>query len=164
MLVWVAWLPEVGIIRRDHHRKSGAKCGPLRSVLKLRIVTVFTIRYFPQSTFYGGVVITPISTIDAHFRGFVSLLEEPDPHAPIILSISWNKDRDSFSIFQNLQYTQPVEKPKVLMRFLGAQPQSLNTMKISTLSDFAEDGVKFGGPAGQRYSRTFYKNPASKNT
>jgi hypothetical protein len=151
----LAWLPEVDIIRRDHHRKPGANCGLFKALKggssNFGFVTALIIRYFPQSAFYGGVVITPISTIGAHFRGFVSLLAEADTHAAIILSVSWNKDRDSFSIFQNLQYTQPVEKPKVLMPFLDAQPQSLNAMKISTLSDFAEDGVKFGGPAGQRY-------------
>ena len=82
------------------------------------VVTRFDIRTFPQGDFLGGVTVCPISTLDSQLKAFADLLDNFDPNAAVIMSISWNQPRNSFSIFSNLQYTQPVEKPAALAPFL----------------------------------------------
>lgn len=114
--------------------------------LNFGIVAAFTIRCFPQSSFYGGCIVAPISSIESQLRGLMYLLEANDQYAAIIMSISWNKDRDSFSVFTNLEYTQQTENPDVLKPFTEAQPQFLNTMRTSTLGDFADEAGKYAKP------------------
>ena len=113
------------------------------------VVTRFDICTFPQGDFLGGVTVCPISTLDSQLKAFTNLLNNFDPDAAIIISISWNQARSSFSIFSNLQYTQPVEKPAALEAFLQIQPQMLNTIRISNLSDFAVEAGKYA-PRGAR--------------
>jgi FAD/FMN-containing dehydrogenase len=69
------------------------------------IVTRFDIRTFPQGPFYGGVIVCPITTLDAQLQGFIDLLTKYDPYAAVIVSIRWNKEKDS-SILCNLEYTK----------------------------------------------------------
>lgn len=107
------------------------------------IVTRFDIRTFPQGDFYGGVVGTSISTISEQLNGFANLLNNFDPDAAIIMSISWNQVRGSFSIFSNLEYTKAVENPPSLQPFLQAQPQFINTMRISNLADFTVEAGQY---------------------
>jgi len=107
------------------------------------IVTRFDIRTFPQGEFYGGVVVTPITTVSSQLIGFANLLANFDPNAAIIMSISWNQIRQGYSIFSNLEYTQPTQDPPALQPFLQAQPQLLNTMRISTLTDFTVEASKY---------------------
>lgn len=110
------------------------------------IVTRFDIRTFPQGPFYGGVIASPISTLDVQLRGFVDLLEDFDPYAAIIMSMRWNRD-SGFSIFCNLEYTKEESDPACLRPFTRVQPQYMNTMRISTLSaklsDFDEEAGKY---------------------
>jgi FAD/FMN-containing dehydrogenase len=110
------------------------------------IVTRFDIRTFPQGPFYGGVISSPISTLDAQLKGFVELLEDFDPYAAIILSMRWSRDSDSFSIFCNLEYTEEESDPAYFRPFTQVQPQFLNTMRISTLSKKLSD---FDAEAGK---------------
>ena len=107
------------------------------------IVTRFDIRTFPQENFYGGVVGSGISTISDQLKGFMDLLDNFDPDAAIIMSISWNQVRGSFSIFSNLEYTKPVENPPSLRPFIQAQPQFINTMRISSLTDFTVEANRY---------------------
>jgi FAD/FMN-containing dehydrogenase len=111
------------------------------------IVTRFDIRTFSQGPFYGGVIASPISTLEGQIKGFVDLLEDFDPFAAIILSMRWNKDSDSFGAFCNLEYTKDDSDPVCLRPFTSVQPQHMNTMRISTLaaklSDFDDEAGKY---------------------
>jgi len=111
------------------------------------IVTKVTIRCFPQGPFYGGCVVTPFENLPSQLDGFMNLMNNFDPYAAIIMSLSWNKERGSFSIFSNLEYTKDVEKPEILQQFTDVQPQYMNTMRSSTLSEnlctFANEAGKF---------------------
>lgn len=110
------------------------------------IVTSFTIRCFPQGPFYGGFVVTPISTLPAIHSAFMSVMDTFDPHTAVIISLSWKKER-GYSIFSSLGYTKKDPNPIALQPFLALQPQYLNTMRMSTapdiLSSFASDLGKF---------------------
>jgi FAD/FMN-containing dehydrogenase len=110
------------------------------------IVTRFDIRTFPQDNFYGGVVVYDISTIDTQLKGFASLLENFDPYAAIMMSISWNQPRNGYSIFSNLEYTKMDTAPAALQPFLQAQPQYLNTMRVSNLTDFTTEASQYVAP------------------
>jgi hypothetical protein len=110
------------------------------------IVTRFDIRTFPQDNFYGGVIVYDISTIDTQLKGFTSLLENFDPCAAIMMSISWNQARNSYSIFSNLEYTKKDTAPAALQPFLEAQPQYLNTMRVSNLTDFTTEASQYAAP------------------
>ncbi|PQE03541.1 oxidoreductase FAD-binding protein [Rutstroemia sp. NJR-2017a BVV2] len=110
------------------------------------IVTRFDIRTFPQDNFYGGVIVYDISTIDIQLKGFTSLLENFDPYAAIIMSISWSQARNSYSIFNNLEYTKMDIAPAALQPFLQAKPQYLNTMRVSNLTDFTTEASKYAAP------------------
>ncbi|KAF7936660.1 uncharacterized protein EAE97_008026 [Botrytis byssoidea] len=110
------------------------------------IVTRFDIRTFSQENFLGGCIVHDISTLDSQLKGFADLLENLDPYAAIMMSISWNQKRNGYSIFNNLEYTKNDTSPKAFKLFLDAKPQYLNTMRISNLADFAMKAGKYAAP------------------
>ena len=112
------------------------------------IVTRFDIRTFPQGTFYGGVIVYPISTLSAQLAAFANLTANFDPYAAIIMSFSWSQ-KNGYSVFNNLEYTKADPNPPTMQPFTSLQPQYLNTMRISTLSDFATESSAFA-PSGLR--------------
>ncbi|TGO54056.1 hypothetical protein BCON_0113g00160 [Botryotinia convoluta] len=110
------------------------------------IVTRFDIRTFPQENFLGGCIVYDISTLDSQLKGFADLLENFDPYAAIMMSISWNQKRNGYSIFNNLEYTKNDTSPKSLKPFLDAKSQYLNTMRLSNLADFTTETGKYAAP------------------
>ena len=107
------------------------------------IVTRFDIRTFPQADFYGGLLITSIASVSEQLNGFANLLANFDPYVAIIMSITWNQTRNDFTVYNNLEYTKPIENPPAFQAFTQAQSQYMNTMRISTLHDFATEAGKF---------------------
>ena len=141
--------------KNEHHDLFRALKGGQGS--NFGIVTSITLPTFPQSPFYGGVVVASISTIDSQLQGLADLLENFDPYAALIMSISWNKDRDSFSIFCNVEYTKEDSDPPCMRPFTKAEPQFVNTMRMSTLcaklTDFSVEVGRFV-KSGLRYVGT----------
>ena len=118
------------------------------------IVTRFDIRTFPQGNFYGGLLITSIASVSEQLEGYMNLLTNFDPYAAIIMSIVWNQTRNDFTIYNNLEYTKAEENPPVFHPFTQAQPQYLNTMRISSLHDITTEAGKFA-KAGLRLVEHF---------
>lgn len=83
------------------------------------------------------------STLDIQLKGFANLVENFDPYAAIMVSISWNQKKNRFSIFNSLEHTKNDSSPEALKPFSEAKPQYLNTMPLSTLSDFSVEAGKF---------------------
>jgi hypothetical protein len=110
------------------------------------IVTRFDIRTFPQGDFYGGVIASPISTIGGQLQGYADLIDNFDPYAAIILSINWALSSGGYAVFTNLEYTADVVNPPILQPFTSVQPQYLNTMRISNLTDFTNEASEFAAP------------------
>lgn len=107
------------------------------------IVTRFDIATFPQDVFYGGVVAAAYSTLESQLAGFANLLANFDPYAALIMSISWSAAQ-GFFLFNNVEYTKDVENPPILQPFTEASPAVLNTMRISNLTDFANEAAQYG--------------------
>ena len=110
------------------------------------IVTRFDIRTFPQADFYGGILVTSIASVSEQLNGFAELLANFDPYVAIIMSIAWNQTRKDLIVYNNLEYTKPIENPLVLQAFTQAKSQYMNTMRISTLHDFAVEASKAAQP------------------
>ncbi|ESZ95789.1 putative oxidoreductase, FAD-binding [Sclerotinia borealis F-4128] len=126
------------------------------------IATRFNIRTFQQGDFNGGVIVSPKSTVDTQFEGYVNL----DPYAALIMSVSWNQIRNSFSVFTNLQYTKNDTSSAVLQPFIQALPQYLDTMRVSNLTDFAKEASRYAAPGlrNQSATTTFGEGLESLNT
>ncbi|KAF7884129.1 uncharacterized protein EAF01_011552 [Botrytis porri] len=107
------------------------------------VVTRFDIRTFPQENFFGGCIVHDISILDSQLKGSADFLENSDPYAATMMSISRNQKRNGYSIFSNLEYTKNEPSPKTLKPFLDAKPQYLNIMRISNLADFATEAGKY---------------------
>ncbi|TVY35526.1 Bifunctional solanapyrone synthase [Lachnellula occidentalis] len=129
------------------------------------IVTRFDIATFPQDVFYGGVVAAAYSTLNSQLAGFANLLANFDPYAALIMSISWSAAQ-GFFLFNNVEYTQDVENPPILQPFTQASPAVLNTMRISNLTDFANEAAEFGSASGLRnqFATTTFGGPLSMLT
>ncbi|KAF7908915.1 hypothetical protein BELL_0355g00100 [Botrytis elliptica] len=110
------------------------------------IVTRFDIRTFPQENFVGGCIVHDISALDSQLKGFTDLLENFDPYAAIMMSISWNQKGNGYSILNNLEYTKNDTNPRALKPFLEAKPQHLNPMRLSNLADFSTEAGKYAAP------------------
>lgn len=82
------------------------------------------------------------STLDIQLKSFANLVENFDPYAAIMMSISWNQKKNGYSIFNSLEHTKNDSSPEALKPFLEAKPQYLNTTPLSTLSDFAVEARK----------------------
>ena len=107
------------------------------------IVTRFDISTFPQDVFYGGVVASAYSTLGSQLAGFANLLANFDPYAALIMSLSWSATQ-GFFLFNNVEYTKNVVNPPILQPFTQANTSVLNTMRISNLTDFANEAAQFG--------------------
>jgi hypothetical protein len=109
-------------------------------------VTRFDLRTWRQSKFNGGAVVSDISTADAQLQALVDRTANYDPNVAIIFSLSWNQTRQSSVAFSNVHYTTDADNPPALQPFTQLQPQFLNTMRISTLTDFAIETGKHSRP------------------
>ncbi|TVY83940.1 Bifunctional solanapyrone synthase [Lachnellula suecica] len=128
------------------------------------VVTRLDISTFPQDKFYGGVVVADYSTLNSQLEGFSNLLANFDPHAALMISISWSASKGYF-IFDNVEYTKDITDPPIMMPFTQASPQFMNTMRISDVSDFATEASQFAS-AGLRtqFATTTFGGPLSMLT
>ncbi|TVY20641.1 Bifunctional solanapyrone synthase [Lachnellula arida] len=125
------------------------------------IVTRFDIATFPQDVFYGGVVAAAYSTLESQLAGFANLLANFDPYAALIMSISWSAAQ-GFFLFNNVEYTKDVENPPILQPFTEASPAVLNTMRISNLTDFANEAAQYGASGlRNQFATTTFGGPLS---
>ncbi|KAK9423444.1 putative FAD binding domain-containing protein [Seiridium unicorne] len=103
------------------------------------IVTRFDLITHPQVPFWGGILQYPESADQDQMAAFAAFKMAPyDPYAEVEQTFVYFGALQSFSSTNNLFYTGPT-KNTTLHYFLDIQPQTTNTLRTSTASDFAEE-------------------------
>ncbi|KAL8881357.1 MAG: hypothetical protein Q9198_001429 [Flavoplaca austrocitrina] len=115
------------------------------------VVTRFDMKSFDSGKFWGGFVVYPLSTMPQHVSAFVGLAgaQPYDPFAALIHSYGYTAG--SWSIANNYEYTKvPAQPyPPTFKPFTDIQPQFLNTMRVSNLTDFTVE-IAATSPPGRR--------------
>ncbi|KAL8996344.1 MAG: hypothetical protein Q9169_004110 [Polycauliona sp. 2 TL-2023] len=112
------------------------------------VVTRFDMRSFESGKFWGGFVVYPLSTMPQQVAAFVGLAgaQPYDPYAALIHSYGFTAG--SWSVANNYEYTKvPAEPyPPTFKPFTDIQPQLLNTMRVSSLTDFTVEIAATSAP------------------
>ena len=105
------------------------------------IVTRFDIRTFAQGDMWGGIIRYNISTALQQLQAFTSFTgaEHFDEYAEVIQTYVFLGDRDLYIIVNSLEYTKPAASPLALEPFTKIQPQLFNSMRITSLTDIADE-------------------------
>ncbi|KAL8902883.1 MAG: hypothetical protein Q9207_004311 [Kuettlingeria erythrocarpa] len=115
------------------------------------VVTRFDIKTFESGPFWGGQVIYPITTMPQQIAAFVNLAgaQPYDEYAALIHNYAYTAG--SWIILNNYEYTKtPAEPyPSIFKPFTDIQPELLNTMRVSNLTDFTLE-LAAASPAGKR--------------
>ncbi|KAL8915022.1 MAG: hypothetical protein Q9171_000462 [Xanthocarpia ochracea] len=115
------------------------------------VVTRFDIKSFESGPFWGGVVVYPITTLPQQVVAFVGLAgaQPYDPFAALVHSYSYTAG--NWVIYNNYEYTKvPAQPyPPAFKPFTDIQPQILNTMRVSNLTDFTVE-LAVNLPPGKR--------------
>jgi len=117
------------------------------------IVTNFRMKTFEQGPFWGGLVFHRVTaaTRTQMFNFFERFTNSTtyDPYAALINSYSYVPVIGWLSA-SDVEYTKPETNPSVFREFLFEDPLSnLNTMRISNLTDFADEIARIN-PDGSR--------------
>ncbi|KAL5351693.1 hypothetical protein ACLOAV_003553 [Pseudogymnoascus australis] len=145
---------------------ANAKTNPtLFSALKggsnnLGVVTRIKLEVFPQGKFWGGSVVYPASTIPQQLAAFVDFTGQPsfDIYGALINSYAYSAE-SGWIVANNYDYTKAKAYPAVFDKYTSIQPELVNTMRISNMSDFAielEGTNKYG--RGQLFYTATYAN------
>lgn len=107
----------------------------------LGIVTRFDLFTFRQGPFWGGTVYYPLTTTDAQNKAFVNFNNaiKDDQFGSLIHTRAFDKASGQNIIVNSYEYTKPEVNPPIFHELLSIQPQLVNTMRISTLSDFTTE-------------------------
>lgn len=106
------------------------------------IVTRIDLLGWVQEDYLGGSIISPSTTTDSQLAGFAKLLEAKDPYAATILTFGWVSASNSTFVNTQLEYTKAgVREPEVFKPLVEAEPQFVNTMRVSNTSSFAEEAL-----------------------
>ena len=114
------------------------------------VVTRFDLRTFQQGLFWGGVIQYPLTTAAEQISAFVdfSSSADYDIYGSLIQSFAYTAQFGS-GITNSIKYTKPVINPPTFQPFTAIEPQLTSTMRISNLSDFAQEQGAFS-PNGFR--------------
>ena len=114
------------------------------------VVTRFDLRTFVQGKFWGGVIQYPISTAPAQINAFsdFSSATDYDIYASLITSFAYTSAQ-GYAVVNDIEYTKPIVNPEVFQPLTAIEPQYASTMRISNLSDFANELSSFS-PNGNR--------------
>ncbi|ESZ95412.1 FAD binding domain containing protein [Sclerotinia borealis F-4128] len=113
------------------------------------IVTRFDIITFSQGPFWGGTLIFPNSTDDQQIKAFTSFKTPAnyDPYTSVEQShVYVSAQNNTFLTSSSIYYSKPVVNASSLKVFTDIQPQIMNTLRISNVSDFAEEVKSLGTP------------------
>ncbi|OBT82275.1 hypothetical protein VE02_10140 [Pseudogymnoascus sp. 03VT05] len=124
---------------------ANAKTNPtLWSALKggsnnLGVVTRIDLEVFTQDKFWGGSVVYPGSTIPQQLAAFVNFTGQKsfDIYGALINSYAYSADAGGWIVANNYEYTKAEAYPAVFDEYTSIQPELVNTMRISNMSDFA---------------------------
>ncbi|KAL8709691.1 MAG: hypothetical protein Q9220_005631 [cf. Caloplaca sp. 1 TL-2023] len=115
------------------------------------VVTRFDMRSFESGKFWGGIIAYPVSTMPQQVNAFVGLAgaQPYDPYAALIHSYAYIASQ--WTIVNNYEYTKTPAQPypPTFKPFTDIQPQTLNTMRVSNLTDFTLE-LAATDPGGKR--------------
>lgn len=106
------------------------------------VVTRFDVSAFEHGNFWGGSILYDDTASPALLEAFAQLNKDQgyDEYAALIQSHSFVPGM-GFVVSANLEYTKPESNPETLKAFTSAQPQLVNTMRISNMTDFTDEFV-----------------------
>ncbi|KAF2676575.1 FAD-binding domain-containing protein [Lentithecium fluviatile CBS 122367] len=103
------------------------------------VVTRFDLKTFKQGKFWGGSILYGDDASPALIQAFSDLNKATgyDEYAALIQSFSYVSGGVGFVVAANIEYTKEgVENPATFQPFTAAQPQFINSMRTSNLTDF----------------------------
>ncbi|KAH7013884.1 hypothetical protein EDB80DRAFT_836090 [Ilyonectria destructans] len=106
------------------------------------IVTRFDIRTFFQGKLFGGIVLSPLSTVNSQFEAFAKLGQNYDPHAVVLLVVSWNQATKGSAVITAVGYGKEDSDPSALKPLTDVQPRFQSSLRISTVGDLAKENMK----------------------
>ncbi|KAI9841211.1 MAG: hypothetical protein M1837_000938 [Sclerophora amabilis] len=106
------------------------------------IVTRFDVKTFRQERFWSGFIMNAVESRFDQFEAFETLNNAAtyDKHAALINTYFWNPSYGHV-VVNSLTYTKAEEYPETFKPFTDIQPQLVNTMRISNMSDFTIEMV-----------------------
>lgn len=105
------------------------------------IITSFTLKCFPESRIWGGLIVAPITALDSNLKSLADMDAKWDVNASLKQSFTFNS-KTKYMIATNLEYTNDVPEPEVLKPFLETKPLYRNTTKSTTFSELAMEHQK----------------------
>ncbi|KAM0129465.1 hypothetical protein ACHAO1_008479 [Botrytis cinerea] len=141
------------------------------------VVTRFDIKTFYLGNMLGGLIVYPISTLNAQLQALMTFMEPGnfDSNATIIQAYVWSETEGQL-ISNDMEYSLPQLNPLALQPFMDIQPQYANTERIGTLLEFVMEQATFepndaslwnqtipvvSGIAGLQYSLIFQRLPVT---
>jgi hypothetical protein len=108
------------------------------------IVTRFDFQTFSLGKIWGGFIQYPESTIPQQLQAFEYFMSPGnfDPKAEMISAIGYIKEAGGVIVSDGIYYTEPIVEPPIFRPFTAIQPQLGNTMRVSYIIDFVEEGEK----------------------
>jgi hypothetical protein len=107
------------------------------------VVTRIDFVAFSLGRFWGGNILYPISALDGNAHSLANLANsiEYDKNAWASIGVLYSSKSKSWSVLSSLAYTAqpPLVNASTLDRFTSIKPQLTNSMRVSTMSDFANE-------------------------
>ncbi|KAL8675658.1 MAG: hypothetical protein Q9186_007685, partial [Xanthomendoza sp. 1 TL-2023] len=115
------------------------------------IVTRFDLKVFQQGKIWGGTIYNPIETLPAQIQAFVGLNNATnyDTNGAMINTYGYSNQIGGWAVANLLVYTKRAVNPPVLRPFTDIQPQLLNTMRLTNMSDITSEQIR-NSPSGMR--------------
>lgn len=96
------------------------------------------MKTFKQGQLWGGTIFYNISTVSEQLKAFFDLnSKDNDPDAALIMNFGYGQGQ--FAAVNYFQYAEPIENPSVFQPLVEIQPQFLDTIRISNLTDFTHE-------------------------
>ena len=102
------------------------------------VVTCFTLKCFPEGKIWGGLTVSPMTTLDANLQALVAMDAKWDKYASLKQSYTFSA-KTKYMIATNIEYTKDTPEPEVTKPFLVIQPFYRNTLRSTTLSELATE-------------------------
>ncbi|KXX76912.1 Bifunctional solanapyrone synthase [Madurella mycetomatis] len=105
------------------------------------IVTRFDITTIPKGQIWGGGVVYPDSTTAAQIDAFTHWKTPGnfDPASSVEQSHVYIGAQQLWLVSNLLAYTEPTPFPENLRNFTAIQPQMANSLRVSNVTDFADE-------------------------
>jgi FAD/FMN-containing dehydrogenase len=107
----------------------------------LGIVTRWDIKTISNGQIWGGTIVYPNTTVPAQLKAITNWKNPKnfDSATSVEQSYVYIGALNQWIVASSLFYTKPVAYPPVLKGFTDIQPQVMNTLRLSNVTDFADE-------------------------